>query len=75
MGHMISDGDTDELHLFAQCIGLRREWYQEKGALSHYDLTTPRMRKKAANFGAIEINPKKLVRMLRSRKGSTDAHV
>lgn len=39
MGHLISDTNIDELHQFAEQIGLRREWFQDKPGRPHYDLT------------------------------------
>ncbi len=68
IGHMITDCEPDELHAFAQEIGLKREWYQEKGWYSHYALTTQRMRDKARRYGAKEIHPKELVRKLIKKK-------
>ena len=58
---MVADSD-EELHAFAQSIGLRREWHQiSSGGLSHYDLTT-RRRKQALREGAIEIDHRTLVK-------------
>src|SRR5262249_20040206 len=37
-GHMVSDASLEELHQFAESLGLRREWFQEK-SIPHYDLT------------------------------------
>jgi hypothetical protein len=38
-------GDTDdELHDFAQRIGMQRSWFHTGGKLSHYDLTPERYR-------------------------------
>jgi hypothetical protein len=37
-GHLVSDTSLEELHLFAQSLGLRREWFHEK-SIPHYDLT------------------------------------
>jgi hypothetical protein len=70
MGHMISDTSIEELHEFAQRINLRVEWFQNKGAgkfwIPHYDLTTPNARKRAKLAGATEIDPTKLVEILKS---------
>jgi len=52
--HMATDGDRDELHAFAQKIGLKRHWFQG-GRLPHYDITT-KMRAVAIYHGAIEVN-------------------
>ena len=35
---MVSDTSLEELHQFAESLGLRREWFQEK-SIPHYDLT------------------------------------
>ncbi len=37
-GHLVSDASLEELHNFAEGLGLRREWFQEK-SIPHYDLT------------------------------------
>jgi hypothetical protein len=37
-GHLVSDASLDELHEFAESLGLRREWFQMK-SIPHYDLT------------------------------------
>jgi len=44
--HMFAD-TLEELHEFAQKIGMKREWFQDK-RLPHYDLTITR-RKLAVN--------------------------
>lgn len=65
MGHLVSTESGDELHEFAEKIGLKREWYQMPGYgehHAHYDLTTPRARIRAREGGAIEVGPFELVR-------------
>lgn len=37
-GHLVSDTSIDELHQFAESLGLRREWFQMK-SIPHNDLT------------------------------------
>jgi hypothetical protein len=38
--HLMSDAvDLEELHEFAQSIGLRRGWFQNHPVLPHYDVT------------------------------------
>lgn len=50
--HMWSDHkDPEELHLFAENIGLRKAWFQDHPLLAHYDLT-PNKRKQALKKGA-----------------------
>jgi hypothetical protein len=36
--HLWSDAGEDELHDFAQKIGLKRSWFQDKKQFPHYDL-------------------------------------
>jgi hypothetical protein len=53
-GHLQAD-TTDELHAFAQQLGMRREWFQSKPGRpenDHYDLTA-RGRELALELGAI----------------------
>lgn len=59
-----SEIDQTELHEFAQCIGLRREWFQPGKHLmnpdkhdpvgDHYDVTT-RKRRAAIDAGAVAV--------------------
>ncbi len=63
-GHLISDTSWDELHNFAAKMGLKREWFQEAGRLSHYDLTTSRAKKTAVNMGAKLVSSKQIVNTL-----------
>lgn len=37
-GHLVSDCSLEELHRFAESLGIRREWFQMK-SIPHYDLT------------------------------------
>lgn len=48
--HLTTDGPIEELHAFAQKIGLKREWFQD-GRIPHYDLR-PSKRRKALAAGA-----------------------
>ncbi len=50
--HMWTDNeDKEELHEFAESIGLKRTWFQEHHILDHYDLV-PNKRKLALRMGA-----------------------
>lgn len=60
--HLMSDASVEELHEFAQSIGLRRNWFQDHLLHPHYDLTTQRMANKAVLCGATRVDPKELVR-------------
>ena len=69
--HLIAD-TLEELHEFALSIGLKREWFQEHNNFPHYDLTAKR-RANAISKGAIEIDKKRIVKMMlahRSQKQS-----
>jgi len=50
---MLAD-TVDELHMMADKLGLKREWFQPKST-PHYDICQAK-RKKAIEFGAIEID-------------------
>lgn len=53
--HLYAD-TIEELHQFADHLGLRRSWFQHKPGhyrLPHYDLT-PGMRRRAVQSGAVE---------------------
>lgn len=51
--HMMTDGEPEELHQFAERIGLKRAWYQDHPSHPHYDLT-PSKRAQALRLGAQE---------------------
>lgn len=52
--HMATDGNLEELHQFANSIGLKREWFQGEASIPHYDLT-PNKRWLAVKQGAVEL--------------------
>lgn len=56
--HLMTDGDLEELHQFAESIGLKRSWFQ-RSSVPHYDLT-PSKRLLAIKNGAIEQGFKEL---------------
>ncbi len=60
--HLIGDS-LEELHAFAQRIGMRREWFQPKSS-PHYDLTASR-RQRAVECGAIPLSRGDFVGKLR----------
>lgn len=59
--HLASDSNVGELHLFAERLGLRREWFQG----DHYDLPEERY-DEAIALGASPIESRELVRRLRA---------
>lgn len=60
--HLLAD-TARELHGFAEHLGLKRSWFQN-GSLPYYDLTRG-MRGEAVRAGAVEIDRKKFVEILR----------
>lgn len=68
--HLVTNNaDLEELHRFAQAMGLRRDWFQEKGrSHPHYDLTTQRASARAIGSGAKLVTPRELVKILSARK-------
>lgn len=59
-GHLTADAD-DELHVFAQRLGLRREWFQDHRH-RHYDVMSATKRVRALRMGAYWITPRETVR-------------
>lgn len=53
--HLWSDISDQELHDFAQAIGMSREWFQDKNSrFHHYDMRKS-FREKAVKNGATEV--------------------
>jgi hypothetical protein len=55
----------DELHAMAAKIGMKREWFQDKKSLPHYDLTVSR-RAAAVRAGAIERGSRQLMDFMKA---------
>lgn len=68
--HLIGDG-AEELHAFAERIGLKRAWFQAYASTPHYDLTRKR-RKAAVAAGAIELERRAFVDKLRELRQHGD---
>lgn len=66
--HMISDTDEEEMHLFAERLGLRREWVHR----DHYDLS-PEGREMALALGAEEVSVRVISRIIRARRRGYEA--
>jgi len=72
--HLIADTD-DELHRFADAMGMRRQWFQAKPGRphhAHYDLPE-RARAEAVANGAVEVTWRQVGQMLRNRRLSDEA--
>jgi hypothetical protein len=65
--HLYADS-LDELHAFAESIGLKRAWFQGKDGFPHYDLTVGK-RMQAVNRGAIEKDRLHAVNFSRALRG------
>lgn len=68
-GHLTSDGGLEELHVFAQSIGLKREWFQDpvEDGISHphYDVNVSK-RALAVERGATEQSSEESVQRFRA---------
>jgi predicted kinase len=62
--HMTTDGDFQELHAFAERLGLRRAWFQR----DHYDLP-PHGRAAAVALGAEEVGTGELLLRMAGPRG------
>ena len=60
--HLFAD-TPDELHEFAERVGLSRGWFQSAaGQMPHYDLTKA-MRRKAIAGGAVQVTRRRAVKL------------
>jgi hypothetical protein len=57
--HLVADS-LDELHWFANSLGLKRAWFQAQASLPHYDVTVE-TRIMALNRGAVDSDRRTLV--------------
>ncbi len=58
--HLATDGNVQELHDFAERLGLKREWFQDRPGLPHYDVT-PNKQAAAIKAGAILVSAEELL--------------
>lgn len=54
----LSAETLDVLHEFADKIGLKTEWFQDKPGLPHYDIKSDEIREKALSLGARQVERK-----------------
>jgi len=70
--HLIADS-LDELHAFAGKMRFPKSWFQnKKREHPHYDLTTTRAAYRAISFGAILVDSKELITIMRRVEGGID---
>lgn len=67
--HLFTDSDDiEELHRFAQSIGLKRSWVDKRHTeLIHYDLS-PQKRMQALKFGAQLMSSKDMVKLMEKNR-------
>lgn len=58
--HLVSDASQEELHAFAQRLGLRRKWFQDD-LVQHYEIRGSALRDKAISLGAVPVTTRDLV--------------
>ncbi len=65
--HLITDGDLEELHSFAEQLGIPRRRFQNHPRHPHYDLM-PSSRLMAVALGAVEVTTGELAKILARRE-------
>lgn len=70
--HLIATCGTDELHLFAEKVGLKRECFQDHPRYPHYYILNTQIRKKASREGAKLVARKQLMRVAREANRNAD---
>jgi len=63
--HLISTTSPEELHEFAQNIGLKREWFQDHRH-PHYDILSRKVKSQALRNGARLVDKRTLVRLIKN---------
>jgi hypothetical protein len=63
--HLISDTSLEELHAFAEKIGLKRGWLHHTPGRPHYDLVTEDIRQRARDAGAKFVGRRELIAAIR----------
>lgn len=61
------DADVEKLHRFAQAIGLKRAWFQDRPGFPHYDLSLSR-RMMAVRNGAKEVTAEQMVAIVQAAR-------
>lgn len=64
--HLLADS-LDELHQFAESLGLRRSWFQLNASYPHYDITVS-VRAMALHSGAIAATRSEIIACARRLK-------
>jgi hypothetical protein len=64
--HLVADS-LEELHSFAQLLGLKRHWFQDAASYPHYDVTVE-IRQRALRVGALKGSRVTIITCARSMK-------
>ena len=62
--HLVSDTSLEELHAFAERLGLKREWFQDHRHMPHYDLKGSAKWEEAIRLGAQAISTRAMIRLI-----------
>jgi hypothetical protein len=66
--HLFTDSaNLEELHRFAERIGMKQTWFQSRSSVPHYDLT-PKRRAAAVAAGAVEVDRRQAVTIWRATR-------
>ena len=60
--HLVADS-LEELHDFAQKIGLKRGWFEKARTHPHYDIWSDEIRQRAYDQGAILKRPREILEL------------
>lgn len=63
--HLISNSSIDELHSFAESIGIKRCWYHSKSNWLHYDIPKKMRENFSEKFKVNLVDSKQIVELLK----------
>lgn len=69
--HLVADS-LDELHGFADLLGLRRGWFQDRASYPHYDVTVS-VRERALQLGAMHGDRRTIIGCAKALKAQLHA--
>lgn len=64
--HLVAK-DLPTLHNFADQLGFKRSWFEDKPGMPHYDIKTDSKRKLALSLGAIQVKRRYLFEYLKHK--------
>lgn len=63
MRHLVSDTSLEELHEFAQSVGIKRCWFDSNPAHPHYDIPKKLVRA-VEKSSAVKVKPREILTAL-----------